>query len=144
MKAKPNILPLCVRMRLVDEEQEREARETAQRPRCASLTRRGRPCKARPHDSQIPFCHSHIPRGPVEFVGGGPLDGMFFYKELWGTPVPSEIMGIGRDKEGHVVLCQPSGGALQDPKQYGIGVYRFHYHGLVPEWRWERNEDGSG
>ena len=105
--------------------------------RCASLTRKGLPCKVTAYTPETPFCHSHIPTGPAEFTGGGPLDGMAFWQR-WGSPSPSEIMGITRTRDGHVVLCELGG--TQDPKLYRIGVYRFQYRGLRPEWQWEATD----
>lgn len=119
-------------------ETECDVRETTKRRqpgrRCASLTSKGRPCKAVLPNPQIPFCHSHVPYGAVEFVVGGPLDGLSFFHR-WGSPHPSEIMGITRSQKGGVVMCQLGG--LQDPRQYSIGVYRFRYRSLIPEWQWE-------
>ena len=105
-----------------------------QRRRCASLTRKGRQCRNRSDSSEIPYCHSHIPTGPAEFVGGGPLDGLAFWQR-WGSASPFSIMGIDRSRQGKVVVCELEG--WQDPKQYAIGVYRFQYRGLLPVWQWE-------
>ncbi len=112
---------------------------TKEEPRlCASLTTKGRPCKARAPDPEIPYCHTHIPRRtPAEFVGG-PLDGLCFWQR-GGSGSPSEIMGIDRSRMGKVVLCSPD--CSQDPKQYAIGVYRFQYDGLTPVWRWQPTVD---
>ena len=108
---------------------------TEQKRRCAGLTRKGRPCKARPYTPWTPFCWSHLPpRGPVEFTGGGPLDGLAFFQRYQSFDGP-EMIGITRSRKGRVVVCEP--GSLLSPGQYSIGVYRFRYNGLIPEWQWE-------
>ena len=109
-----------------------------QRARCASLTAKGLPCKARRYQAWIPFCHCHVPLGPAEFVGGGPLDGLFFVEgsRLWR---PREIV-IGRVRGGRVVMCSPRTGAWGAT----LGTYRQAFHGLVLVWQWEAAAAANG
>ena len=103
--------------------------------RCASLTVRGRPCRAWCSAPWTPFCHTHTPHEPVEFVGGGPLDGLCFANSFVYLVRPAEIT-VARTPEGKVVVCAPGIGALLGPRTT-IGTYRQAFHGLVLVWQWE-------
>ncbi len=147
-KATDTILPMQIRWDLGARERahpgedhtawiEKEL-EKMRPPRCAGTTVRGRPCRAFTCSSQTPFCHNHVPRVPVEFVGGGPLDGLCFYRQGFSPDDTSEVIGIGRTKKGKVVICEPD---FEDPRRCTIGAYRYEFHNLIPEWRWEPTVD---
>ena len=147
-KATDTILPAQIRWDLLAQEKAHPGEdhtdwieqqlELMRPPRCAGTTVKGRPCRAFTCSPQIPYCHSHVWRGPVELVGGGPLDGLCFYRQGFSPDDTSEVIGIGRTNKGKVVICEPD---FEDPRRCTIGSYHFEYDDLIPVWRWEPNVD---
>ena len=118
--------------------------QVQEKPRCAALTRKGLPCKLRQHAEWNPFCYSHAPTGPVEFVGGGPLDGLCFVNYFGLSYHPNTIF-IARSEDGRVVVYRPNfvwhrGTALP---QDTIGVYQQAFQNLELVWQWEATAERS-
>jgi len=103
---------------------------------CASLTAKGRPCKALSSAHWTPFCHTHTPYEPVEFVGGGPLDGLSFGNSFAYLVRQDEIIVVRTD-EGRVVVIGAGIGTVVK-RCTRIGTYREEFHGLVLVWRWHQ------
>lgn len=108
-------------------------------PRCASLTKQGRPCKLRRQAAWVPFCHTHVPSGHlVECVGGGPLDGLFLCGagNSYDFVHPEEII-MARVKGGALGIVLPH--SRQVHRGAVIGTYReaFTEDDLVLVWQWK-------
>ena len=108
---------------------------------CASLTVKGRPCKAWSSAHWTPFCNTHTPHEPVEFVGGGPLDGLRFGTSFCHLVRQDEICVV-RTRGGKVVVIAPGIGDFFGPRTT-LGVYRQAFHELVLVWQWEPVAESS-
>ena len=100
---------------------------------CASLTATGRPCKLHCSAAWVPFCWMHHPKGKVECVGGGPLDGQYIREEYTSHDWPAVLVIGGAG--AMVWQCQGLQG--EAPEEGSIGIYRYGFRGLLPVWQWQ-------